>query len=269
MTRSTPKEITYLFIDGGYFRKVIEKIGNDFFSTDILPIDYRAFSYRFTKVFYYDCVPPKKNNESEEDYEAQVRKQTKYFQQLRLLDGWHVFEGVIAGTGKKARQKQVDILIAVDMLTHSYKRNMHQISFIAGDQDFKPLVDALVRDGMFVELWHDPVSASRELIYAADSRRRMDVYNVHSFLSRQFQTDNPLPLRSGRHGKDVEHAALINTGTGENGEVELYQRNGEYIVLHPDENNVGHYLHIKWHDVDALKRIYESAYGNVQWEKAI
>ncbi len=269
MTRSSPKEINYLFVDGGYFRKVIEKVGNDFFSTDALPIDYRAFASRFTKVFYYDCIPPKKSKEPEEEYEVRVRKQRSHFQQLRLLDGWHVFEGVIVGTGRNARQKQVDILIAVDMLTHSYKRNMHQISFIAGDQDFKPLVDALVRDGMFVELWHDPVSSSKELVYAADSRRRMDVYNVHSFLPRQFQKDNPLPVRSGQSGRDVSDASLIDRGSGIHGEIELYERNGEYIVLHPDENNVGYFLHVRWHDLDTLKRIYESAYGDVQWEHAI
>lgn len=132
-----PKEIRYLFIDGGYFRKVIERFGQRYFGGSSVPVDYQLVdgkfvAYGFTKVFYYDCLAPQKNSESIREYTAGVARQEAHFRKLRSLDGWHVVEGVVKGTGGRARQKEVDIQIAVDMLTHSYRRNMHRVSFIAG-----------------------------------------------------------------------------------------------------------------------------------------
>ncbi|MBD2254416.1 NYN domain-containing protein [Nostoc parmelioides] len=51
-------------------------------------------------------------------------------------------------TGKaKKEQKEIDIMIAVDMLTHSFQKNMDEATLLAGDLDFKPLIDALVLNG--------------------------------------------------------------------------------------------------------------------------
>ena len=38
------------------------------------------------------------------------------------------------------------------MLSHAHRKNMHKTTLLTGDLDFKPLVDALVQDGMFVTL---------------------------------------------------------------------------------------------------------------------
>ena len=54
---SGPKEVSYLFVDGGYLRKIAEKFGNDFFDGAEPPIDYAALGSGFTKCFYYDCLP--------------------------------------------------------------------------------------------------------------------------------------------------------------------------------------------------------------------
>ena len=37
-------------------------------------------------------------------------------------------------------------MIAVDMLTHPFDRNMERATLLAGDLDFKPLLDALVNN---------------------------------------------------------------------------------------------------------------------------
>ena len=123
---SGPQEISYLFVDGGYLRKVAEKLGSEFFGIDRLPINYAALGGRFTKSFYYDCLPAPRTGESSEAHEARVSPQRTQLSAIRSLRGWHVVEGVMAGKGSRARQKQVDIHIAVDLLTHSYRRNMHK-----------------------------------------------------------------------------------------------------------------------------------------------
>ena len=65
----------YLFIDGGYFRKVLEKMGQDFFAGDNLAVDYQRLTSSCDKVFYYDCYPPKLSKELEVDYKARIRPQ--------------------------------------------------------------------------------------------------------------------------------------------------------------------------------------------------
>src|SRR6266702_626774 len=123
-----PAKISYLFIDGGYLREeVIEQVSRDFCSGAALPVSFKSVSAGFRKCFYYDCAAPRRRNEPDEDYRRRCDMQQEEFRRLRMIDGWHVFEGVLAGSGSEARQKQVDIQIAVDMLTHSYRKNMHEI----------------------------------------------------------------------------------------------------------------------------------------------
>src|SRR5512139_158093 len=193
-----PVEVSYLFIDGAYLRGVLESIGEECYGNPLLPIDFAALAQGFTKVFYYDCLAGQKAQESDADYAVRVSAQEAHFRTLRSLRGWHVIEGVVKRTGKRARQKEVDILIAVDMLTHTHRRNMHRVAFIAGDQDFRPLVEAVVREGMFIELWFEQSSASSELVYTADAHRQLDPYVIQSWLPRKYQTENPLPTRGGQ-----------------------------------------------------------------------
>ncbi len=259
-----PREIKYLFIDSGYFRKLVEKFGSEFFGTPDLPLDYSRLSQGYTKVFYYDCLPPRHKDEPDDDYQRRVEPDEKRFLQLGLQDRWHVIKGVIAGTGNRARQKQVDIQIAVDMLTHSYRRNMDRIAFLAGDQDFKPLVDAVVREGMFIQLWYEKTSASDELILAADARRPLDIYAVHAFLDPRFQNDHPLPQRSSQ-GKDTRGGTLVENGNGPYGLVELFKTPDGYLIIHDDIHNEAHYIHTYHHEPKLLKKVYEAVSGPVVW----
>lgn len=269
MSYAGPREIRYLFIDGAYFRKVVQKLGEEFFGTATPPIDYQKVGSGYTKVFYYDCLSPRGTNESNKDYESRVEQQRADFANLSLLDGWHVSLGKTVGTGKQARQKQVDIQIAVDMLMHSHRRNMHRIAFITGDQDFKPLVDAVVREGMFIELWYEPRSASQDLVDAADSRRKLDAFAIHGLLTQAAQKQHCMPIRTSQPKDGFDNELALDVGRGQEGQVELYRDERGYVILHPDKNNDGYFLHL-WHDDLAyLTKLYEHSYGHVLWEKKI
>ena len=112
------REIVYLFIDGAYFRKVVENISNKYFRGVNIPINYKALSSGFNKTFYYDCLDSRKKNESKKRYDKRCEEQKDFFNSLRMLEGFHVFEGTTYGEKKRIRQKKIDVAITVDMLTH-------------------------------------------------------------------------------------------------------------------------------------------------------
>lgn len=144
---SGPAAVTYLFIDAGYLNRRLESFGKEWFGVTAVA-NYSAIGAGFTKTFYYDCLPFKTDSESEIDFKRRTEIKEAHFDKLRSYPGWHVSEG-LAKWRKKGRstQKEVDILITVDMLTHTHRKNMHRLAFIAGDQDFRPLLEAIVRDG--------------------------------------------------------------------------------------------------------------------------
>ena len=256
-----PKEVSYLFVDGGYLRKVAERFGKDFFGGAEPPINYVALGARFTRCFYYDCLPAQRAGEASAEYEARVSQQRAQLSTIRSLHGWHVIEGVVTGTGSRARQKQVDIHIAVDLLTHTYNKNMHQVAFVAGDQDFKPLVEAVVRHGMFIEIWYENSSASVDLLDAADGRRLLDLYTFFGYLEASFRQAHPLPTR-GR--PMTEQAILERTGESSGARVELYRdASGYTIVRSDDRGRLPEYL--AHEDCDLLERVFEAIYGEVSW----
>jgi uncharacterized LabA/DUF88 family protein len=59
------------------------------------------------------------------------------------------------------------------MLRHGFDGNMEKAVLLAGDLDFRPIVEALVRRGVFVEVWYEKNSAAQELWWG----RRISVGN--------------------------------------------------------------------------------------------
>lgn len=193
-----PKEVHYLFIDGEQLRCTAEEVGRSWFDKPI-EIDYRKLQGACQKVFYYDCLPAKPfGAEHDADYQAKYDVKLQFFNELRRLPGWHVSEG-LAKHRKRARQqqKEVDILIAVDMLTHTHRRNMHKLSFVSGDQDFAPLLEAVVRDGMYVELLYPEGHTADDLRYFADVARPMDIDFLYSVSTEAFIRHHGLPTIFG------------------------------------------------------------------------
>ena len=146
------KEIKYLFIDGACLQMILKHTSERFFDGKSIELDYHELAREFDKVFYYNCLAPQNSDEPREEYEERIQPQVDFFNQLRKIDKYHVFEGITRRRRGVAQQKKVDIMIAVDMLMHSFNRNMHRATLLASDLDFKPLLDALVQAGMHVTL---------------------------------------------------------------------------------------------------------------------
>ena len=260
-----PREVSYLFVDGGYLRKVLEKFGSEVYGGSELTFNYQALGNGFTKCFYYDCLPAPREGEDAVASDERLSRQREQLREIRALHGWHVVEGAIVGSGNRARQKQVDVQIAVDLLTHSYRKNMHRATFIAGDQDFKPLVEAVVRDGMLIEVWSEKSSASRDLLDAADGRRHLNLYTVHQYLTAPCRKAHPLPRRWSKGELDVGAAKLERTGSCAEGTVELYKDGGEYTIVRPVAGVEGALWHMRHHKLDLLDRASASMDGDIAW----
>lgn len=122
-------------------------------------------------MFYYDALPVREDGEAEKDHEMLVKPQKDMLDAVASVDRVHVYEGDARRRRKRGlEQKKVDVMLTVDMLTHAFRKNMHQATLLTGDNDFKPLIDALVQDGLFVTLMYPPDETSRELMQAADAR---------------------------------------------------------------------------------------------------
>ncbi|MCK4653246.1 MAG: NYN domain-containing protein [Candidatus Cloacimonetes bacterium] len=165
-------ERKYLFIDGGYFRRVAKSISELYYpDIDILKIiDFHKVCYGYTKTFYYDCLPIIKKDETDEQFKIRTKKEIKFYNSLEMVPGLHVFNGMLRKNAKKNLQKGVDVKIAVDMLMHTINGNMQQASLLTGDSDFIPLLEALIQQGMYVTLLYSPKYTSKDLIYKADNK---------------------------------------------------------------------------------------------------
>ena len=65
--------------------------------------------------------------------------------------------------------KQVDISLATDMLTHAFRNHYDVAVLYAGDQDYVPLVEAVMREGKRVELRFVENGLSPKLRMACDN----------------------------------------------------------------------------------------------------
>lgn len=263
-----PQPVSYLFIDGAYLRNVLERFEAEVYGGTPVPVDYRKLASSHAKVFYYDCPPAKRQQETDEAFLGRERLQEGLHRNLRSHRGWHIYEGVVKRTGKRARQKEVDILIAVDMLTHAYRRNMNSVSFVAGDQDFRPLVNALVRDGMFIELMYDPASISTDLADAADLRTPLSPYLIFEWLEDSFKKAYPLPERSGGSAKMAPSSPPLETGVLNWGAAELFHDGDQFLIIHPYEDNPEMFLRMRHPNRSLLKVVHSKTYGPCEWSGA-
>lgn len=132
-----------IFIDGGYLRRnVIEMVGND-------DINYQNFvnyladipgreriKADLIRVYYYDAIV--------DDSHKNHPQQKLYFNKLQKLDLFEVRLGRIKTSNKPSqKQKGVDVLLAIDMLSKAYLNHYDWGLLLAGDDDFLDLVKTI------------------------------------------------------------------------------------------------------------------------------
>jgi len=137
-----------IFIDGGYLRNGIRKIFDNKKMDE--NIDYgklrdyimeviisQGIKPELIRAYYYDAQV----DASEEPYK--YKKLQHYFRNVQSKKFYELRLGRLIKTEQEPRQKGVDVLIAVDMLTKGYLKHYDIAAFLGGDDDFLDLIAAV------------------------------------------------------------------------------------------------------------------------------
>lgn len=185
---------TYLFVDYGYLKLAADDTMQRVFGCQSdLNFSTIKQAAKAKRAFLYYCTPEQQIGETEAEYERRIEPTTKLFNEVSNLYAFHVRKGVLRGDGKRTRQKEIDVLIATDMLTHGFNKNMSKGILIAGDLDFRPAVEALVRNGVLVEVWYEPSTGSKDLALASDFGKQLDLRTFYNWSTGQFHKNQLFP----------------------------------------------------------------------------
>ncbi len=166
-----------IFIDGAYLDFVLR---DEFHNRRI---DYQAFSGMIAgssdilRTYYYHCASYQSNPPTEEE-RTRYAAQRSFFASLEQLPRYTVKLGRLAlrfdrRGNRRFEQKQVDILLGVDLVQLAAKQNIQEAILVAGDSDFIPAIVAAKSEGVLVKLFHG-ANPHNELWKEADERIRID-----------------------------------------------------------------------------------------------
>jgi len=258
---------TYLFIDGEYLRQRHREAMQEFFGVDgELELSPMMEQARASRAYFYDAIDyTRRTHESEKEWEARVLSQDQFFAYVRSLYGFHVRPGSVR-SGKRREQKEVDVLLAVDMLTQGFKGSMGKAVLVAGDVDFRPVVEELVRHGVFVEVWYHRSSFAQELPGAADFGREIQFGQLHSWNTETFKRSHRIPHEEQPAG--APYGELVRVGSVAGYEAELRRHATStgthlsfWITAEP-----GRTICIRDDDENLIERYVAAQHAPIQWE---
>ena len=179
---------TFAFCDGQYLSTVISKIVQTQISIDFgLLINHLLRpDEELIRTYYYDALPYLSQTPTPEDTERVTRK-NNFFRKLEALEGFEVHQGRTESRGTDAAgkgifiQKQVDVLLAVDILLSTFRQAADRIILVAGDSDYIPVVREAKAAGAIVRLIHGPDHTfHKELWQACDWRRELTLQDINT-----------------------------------------------------------------------------------------
>ena len=170
----------YLYLDAAYLRRAmanrLASVGIADASPNWLAV---ARHFRAERTFFYDCLDTvAKPGESPESLNERISTEEAAAKRVGLLDGFFLRLGSQRGAPGKARQKEVDVLLAVDMMIHAHRQASPTVTLLAGDLDFKPVVDAVVELGVKITVAFESKSGSLDLAMSADRRQLLTLFEL-------------------------------------------------------------------------------------------
>ncbi|MBN1591886.1 MAG: NYN domain-containing protein [Candidatus Coatesbacteria bacterium] len=171
-----------VFIDGGYAKKLLQEFNSP-------KICYLKFSnevsrgYERLRTYYYDCPPFVPASPSADDKNRQ-RGFDNFRKALENLPRFQVRLGRLAridtATGPKFTQKNVDILLTLDLTRLSVAGLIQRSVIVIADSDFIPAIQVAKDSGTIVELYYSTeLPFNRELLEACDERVVIDKEFIH------------------------------------------------------------------------------------------
>ena len=176
-----------LLIDGGYLDFLQRSFGSPRLDYGRMANAICAhFGWTLLRCVYFNCLPYLSNSPSPEEQEA-YRKKEGFYLRLQRLDRFEVklgrlaFRGMDEQSGKPVlEQKQVDVLLAIEMVYYAARRSVDNIILLSGDGDFLPALKLVKREGLTFALAHGPRSGAQLTVQeglweAADLRLTLDM----------------------------------------------------------------------------------------------
>jgi uncharacterized LabA/DUF88 family protein len=161
--------VRYAYIDGPSLESEIESFAKILGLESIL-FDYGMFINNLAaeRAFYYDAWPSKKESESEEDFRKKREEKEKFFSKLSRIPRLHVRTGTSKwAKGSNLKQKGVDVLLAVDAVTHAFNRTIEYATFVLSDLDFYPVLENLLQTQVRTTLVYRPRATDDRLVECA------------------------------------------------------------------------------------------------------
>jgi NYN domain len=181
--------------------------------------------------FYYDCLDEEqRENEGVVEYQERLSQQTARLRALREVHGCHIRLGSLKGT-KTRRQKEVDVLMAVDMMAHAARGNMDTAVLVAGDLDFRPAVEALVQLGISVHVISDEKTTATELMWAASAYSSLSFDNFYDWTNAEQKDKCPTP--SWASVSPPGAAQPVKQGVMNGRKCSLLKNHDKYYVFFP------------------------------------
>jgi uncharacterized LabA/DUF88 family protein len=164
-----------VFIDGGYLCKITETYFNRA-SIDFQKLsDYLSGATPRLRTYYYDCMPYQSNPPSSAEQQKYASKARFFHAISRKVQRFQIRQGKLRKIGPgQFEQKRVDVLLGIDMVRLSSKKQIDLVILIAGDADLVPAVEASKEEGSIVRLYYKHGSVSDELLNVCDERYEID-----------------------------------------------------------------------------------------------
>ncbi len=160
-----------LYVDGNALACEIELLAK-YIDVPKVPFDYGQFfnNLNADRVYYYDAWPQKKQNELDAEFKLRENEKETFFRFLNRTANVRVRSGTTRwGRRQGQHQKGVDVLLAVDVLSHVLSGATDHVTLVVSDLDFYPIFDALHQTRVKSLLVYSMGNTSDELIGAADT----------------------------------------------------------------------------------------------------
>ena len=183
-----------IFIDAGHLDALARRLSVDGADYERLALEVTAMvdsaaaePVDLLRTFYYSA-PPYQSGSPTPDERKRYSAFRRFESRLRSIPRFEMRLGRLQRQGTRPdgtpifRQKQVDLLLGLDIALLSAKQQITHAALISGDEDLVPAVDLAKREGVSVSLFHgpgfqsrdQPSTYSRELWLAADERYEID-----------------------------------------------------------------------------------------------
>lgn len=139
---------------------------------------------------------------------------------------------------------------------------------IAGDLDFKPLIDALVSLGVDTRISYEKRSAQAPLYRAADHATEIDLRTAWEWSTPEFKVAHPIPSASRNVTPDL-HGVHERIGTWKGRETRLIKQTDNkgvvsyYIFAKPLGREQS--LFVQSNDLALLDKFFEFVFGAPEW----